>query len=103
MPIVNRIEEMLKSYDVDYEKEYFEEDNSYEFWFEIGKKGMILAQDKEPNNNEPNNYDFFMGGFENEMGVKSDLSQYRSIEDALLHMSIIIKNKIKETHYKGIQ
>lgn len=101
MSITNKIEEILKSYNVDYEKEYFDDDKTTEFRFEIGKRGMIVTYDKTTN--EPNDYDCFMGGFENEMGVKSDSGFYRCMEDALLDISIKIKNHIKKYHYKGIQ
>ena len=101
MSITNKIEELLKSYDVDYEKEYFKEDDTYEFRFVIGKKGIIVTHDKVKDKEE--DCDGFMGGFDNEMGVASNLPLYRCMEDALLHMAIKIKEKIKETHYKGMQ
>ena len=101
MAIVKRIEELLNSYNVDYEKEYFEEDKTTEFRFIIGKRGMIVAYDKTTN--EENDVDGFMGGFDNEIGITSDYPIFHSIEDALLEMALMIKQKIKKYHYKGIQ
>lgn len=101
MSIVKKVEELLNSYNVDYEKEYFDDDKTTEFRFVIGNEGIIVAYDKTTE--EPDDYDCFMGGFNNELGVKSDSGLFRNIDDALLQMAFIIKNKIKKTHYKGMQ
>ena len=93
--MTEKIIELLKSYSVDYEIKEIKEEGRNEITFCIGdNKGTIFTHDGATPFEE-----WFMGGFER--GVMIVCKEYPLMDRALLHLSQLIKQAIKESHYKG--